>query len=381
MTTGQSDWRTRTAIACFATAAAAVAIGVAPAARPLVAPLQQDSCNLSAPGRLVAVGDVHGAFDHYTAILREAKLLDARLRWIGGNATLVQVGDTLDRGDDSRKVLDLVRRLEAEAPKTGGQVRFVLGNHEIMRMAGDWRYVSQADYASFQTPQADQMRERLYAEALKAADAAARAKGDKLDEKEFRKKFLNEKPLGAAEMVALFSESGEYGQWLRQHDIMARINGIAFVHAGPGRAFADRGCAGLNADARGEIKSLNLADPDLKKKLLWSPEGPLWYRGFVGVEPVATADDVTAVLRALGASHMVIGHTATKPGRIRSLYDGRILAIDSGMLGGDFFPEGVPSALEIDKGTFTAIYVGKREVLIKPDPAATRALSQPAARR
>lgn len=335
---------------------AAAAIGVAVAAHALDAPpIQQDSCNLSAPGRIVAVGDVHGAFDHYTAILRETKLLDARLRWIGGNATLVQVGDTLDRGDDSRKVLDLVRRLETEAPKTGGQVRFVLGNHEIMRMAGDWRYVSKADYESFQTPQAAEMRDRLYAEALKANDAA-RAKD---------------------EMTVLFSESGEYGRWLRQHDIMVRINGIAFVHAGPGRAFADRGCAGLNADARGEIKSLNLADPDLKKKLLWSPEGPLWYRGFVGVEPVASADDVTAVLTALGASHMVIGHTATKPGRIRSLYEGKILAIDSGMLGGDFFPEGVPSALEIDKGTFTAVYVGKREVLIKPGPAARPVASRP----
>lgn len=332
---------------------------------------QADSCNLTAAGRIVAVGDVHGAFDRYTTILREAKLLDARQQWIGGNATLVQVGDTLDRGDDSRKVLDLVRRLETEAPKTGGQVRFVLGNHEVMRMAGDWRYVSKADYESFRSPQADTMRERLYAVAVKAAEAAASAKSEKFDEKEYRKKFLEDTPLGAAEMLVAFSESGEYGLWLRQHDIIARINGIAFAHAGPGRAFAERGCAGLNADARAEIKSLDLQAPDRKTKLVWSAEGPLWYRGFVGVEPVASDDDVTAILKALDASRMVIGHTATRPGRIRSYYDGRILAIDSGMLGGDFFPEGVASALEIDNGTFTAIYEGKREVLIKqPGPVA-----------
>ena len=330
----------------------------------------------------MAVGDVHGAFDKYTTILREAKLLDTRLRWIGGNATLVQLGDTLDRGDDSRKVLDLIRRLETEAPKTGGAVRFVLGNHEVMRMGGFWSYVSKADFDSFRTPQADSMRERLYAEAVKAGEAAAKAKGEKFDEKEFRKKFLNDMPLGSAEMMAIFSESGDYGQWLRQHDIIARINGIAFVHAGPGRAFAERGCEGLNTDARAEIKALNQQDPDLKKKLLFSPEGPLWYRGFVGVEPVASDNDVTAILKALGASRMVIGHTATKPGRIRSYYDGRILAIDSGMLGGEFFPEGVPSALEIDKGSFTAIYEGRREVLVKPSsPAATRPARLPVAQR
>lgn len=354
-----------------AAAAAIVGIGGASSARSFEPAVpQQDSCNLTAPGRIVAVGDVHGAFDKYTAILREARLLDARARWIGGNATLVQVGDAIDRGDDSRKVLDLIRRLETEAPKTGGAVRFVLGNHEVMRMAGDWRYVSKADYESFRSPQADSMRERLYAEAAKAGEAAAKAKGEKFDDKDFRKKWFDKMPLGSGEMVATFSESGDYGQWLRQHDIMVRINGIAFVHAGPGRTFADRGCAGLNADARTELKALNLQAPDLKKQLLWSPEGPLWYRGFVGVEPVASDDDVTAILKALGVSRMVIGHTATKPGKIRSYYDGRILAIDSGMLGGEFFAEGVPSALEIDKGTITAIYEGKREVLIKPDPAA-----------
>ena len=356
-------WKITVALAGVAAAAASLAAAPRGVGMP---PIEENSCNLSAPGRIVAVGDAHGAFDRYTAILREAKLLDTRLRWVGGNATLVQVGDALDRGDDSRKVLDLIRRLEAEAPKAGGQVRFVLGNHEVMRMAGDWRYVSKADYASFETPQANDMRERLYAEALKVAETDARTKGDKFDEKEFRQTFLEKTPLGSAEMIAMFSESGEYGRWLRQHDIMARINGIVFVHAGPGRAFADRGCDGLNADARNEIKSLNLRDPDLKKKLLWSPEGPLWYRGFVGVEPVASDNDVTAILKALDASRMVIGHTATKPGRIRSYYDGRILAIDSGMLGGEFFSEGVPSALEIDKGTFTAIYQGKRDVLIKP---------------
>jgi hypothetical protein len=324
-----------------------------------------DACDLKAPGRIVAVGDVHGAFDRFTAILREAGLIDGQRRWAGGNATLVQVGDILDRGGDSRQVLDLLRQLEREAPRAGGQVRLILGNHEVMRMAGDWRYVSPGEYQAFQSASADDLRERLYRQALKDAEAKAKAQGERLDAAEFRKAFLEKTPLGAVEMQLAFGESGEYGRWLRQHDIMLRINGTIFVHAGPGRAFAGRGCTGLNADARADMKTLNLADPDLKTKLLWSPEGPLWYRGFVGVEPVATGDDVTAVLAALGGSRMVIGHTTTASGRIRSLYDGRILQIDTGILGGQTYPNGRASALEIQNGTFTAIYEGARDVLIR----------------
>jgi len=328
---------------------------------------QTNSCDLTAPGRIVAIGDVHGAFDRYTTILREAKLVDARNRWIGGNATLVHTGDAIDRGDESRKVLDLIRQLEGEARKAGGRLVFVLGNHEVMRMAGDWRYVTKADVESYRTAQSDAVRERFYAEVLKASQAEARAKGQKFDEKAFRKEFLEKASPDAIEMEVAYSPAGQYGAWLREHDIMARINGIIFVHAGPARAFADRGCAAMNAEAREELKApVNLSDPKLTDRMLWNADGPLWYRGLVGVEPAASPDDVTAILKALGATRMVVGHTASTPGRIRALQEGRVIAIDSGMLGGEMFKNGVPSALEILDGKFTAIYEGKRDVLITP---------------
>jgi hypothetical protein len=40
-----------------------------------------------------------------------------------------------------------------------------------------------------------------------------------------------------------------------------------------------------------------------------------------------------------------------------------MFAIDTGMIGGSFFTNGVPSALEISGDTWTAIYVGHRDVL------------------
>lgn len=69
--------------------------------------------------RVVAVGDVHGDFGQFTAVLRDAGLIDQRDRWSGGKAHLVQVGDVPDRGPDTRKIMDFLMRLEGQARKAG----------------------------------------------------------------------------------------------------------------------------------------------------------------------------------------------------------------------------------------------------------------------
>ena len=85
-------------------------------ARPVPAAQQPNAwpaCDLRTTERIVAVGDVHGAYDGLVGILRTAGIIDGRARWSGGRAILVQTGDVVDRGPDSRKALDLLRRLEA----------------------------------------------------------------------------------------------------------------------------------------------------------------------------------------------------------------------------------------------------------------------------
>lgn len=68
--------------------------------------------------RVVAIGDVHGAYDAFTGILRAAGVVDGQLSWSGGTTHLVNLGDLIDRGPGSRKVLDLLMRLEGEAAST-----------------------------------------------------------------------------------------------------------------------------------------------------------------------------------------------------------------------------------------------------------------------
>lgn len=84
--------------------------------------------------RRVAVSDPHGHPDELAAALRTAGLVDDEGTWSGGNARLFVLGDFLDRGPDGIAVIELVMRLEEQAPDDGGEVRALLGNHEALAL-------------------------------------------------------------------------------------------------------------------------------------------------------------------------------------------------------------------------------------------------------
>lgn len=99
--------------------------------------------------RVVAIGDLHGDMASTRAALRLAGAIDEKEHWSGGPLVVVQVGDELDRGDDERAIVDLFDRLIEEATRAGGSVHALNGNHEIMNVAGDFRYVTQGGYKDF----------------------------------------------------------------------------------------------------------------------------------------------------------------------------------------------------------------------------------------
>src|SRR5687767_12990457 len=96
--------------------------------------------------RIVAVGDLHGDYDAFLTVLRDTGLIDQKTKWAGSKTHLVVTGDVLDRGPDSRKILDLVIQLEKKARSDGGYVHSLIGNHEAMNVYGDLRYTSEAEY-------------------------------------------------------------------------------------------------------------------------------------------------------------------------------------------------------------------------------------------
>ena len=335
-------------------------VGVAKQSRP-----GATVCGLETTERIVAVGDVHGAYDRFVAILQEAGLIDQKERWVGGRTVFVQTGDVLDRGADSRKALDLLRRLEKDAPRAGGRVIPLLGNHEVMRILGDMRYVSDGEYVAFRAPDAPDMRERYYQAVLASETTRARAANQKIDEPAFRKNFLEKTPLGFVEMHLAFAADGDYGKWLRSHDTIAVVNHVAFMHGGLTPAVAERGCGSIDTTVRKELQTRQPGDAALEQSLMAGAKGPLWYRGLVDDPPEVNAESLDAILKSVGATTIVVGHTVAPGGRIRATFGGRVIQIDTGMLGPPFFTDGAPSALEIKNGTFTAISIGKREAIAR----------------
>jgi len=101
----------------------------------------EDPCDVRDAPRVVAVGDVHGAYDNLVKVLQMSDLVDENVSWAGGKAHLVQTGNLLDHGKDTLQVLDLLMRLEKEAAAAGGRLHALLGNHEVMNLLGDLRFV------------------------------------------------------------------------------------------------------------------------------------------------------------------------------------------------------------------------------------------------
>jgi hypothetical protein len=323
-----------------------------------------DPCNIETTERIVAVGDVHGGYEPFVAILQEAKIINAEHHWIGEKAILVQNGDMMDRGPDSRKAIDLLRQLEGEAAQAGGQVHALVGNHEAMRVQEVLRDASPEEAGAFRTAESEKSLSRYYFTAVEEARTAAQRANKPFDEKAFKQQFTQQTPLGYVELMKAFNPDGEYGKWIKNNDAMIRINGIIFMHGGPSSAIASLGCTNVNAQVRRELQRVQ--PPWNDKMMIWRADGPLWYRGLVDpTNNSRDAGDFDGILAKLSAKAIVVGHTPFGSGAIKPKFDNRLFPIDTGMLGGVNYPDGRASALEIVGDTFTAIYEGKREVLKK----------------
>ncbi len=336
-----------------------------PSAQRPAAQRTADPCAIEGVERIVAVGDVHGAYDALVRILRVARVIDGRDRWIGGRTLLIQTGDVLDRGADSRKAVDLLRRLERDAGRSGGRVLALIGNHETMRLGGAasghpvgegfLRDMNPAEVDAFGTARSAQVRDAVRARWLAPQLEQARANGTTIDEAALAAKFNVLAPLGYIEMVQAFGPNGDYGRWIVGHVAAARVNGILFLHGGVSPRVAPLGCAGINAGVRADLTTG--FDQFLKtplQTLAGADDGPLWYRGLARDDEAAIEPELKATLEAVEAHAIVIGHTVTETGRITPRFRGRVVQIDTGMLT-QVYKNGRPSALEIVGEKWTAV--------------------------
>lgn len=368
--------------------------------------------SLGPPDRVIALGDVHGDFVNVCAILRWIHLIDEQNHWTGGNTTLVQTGDLIDRGAKGLEVMDLFMTLQTEATKAGGNVVLLLGNHEVMNIVGDVRYVAPATYASFADHESESRRKAAY-QAYAAWVAAHEKVLAAITEPTLptsEQDWMAQHPAGFVEYREAFSSEGKYGKWIRQHPAVARIGADIFSHGGISPALVSMSLEQINSQVREEIETFDKTMQELVSRKVVLPfftirevilavqlellqqqssntppdaeyhkrleqmrnfknwlstrdDGPLWFRGYDGWNDQEGDQQVRKILASYGANHFVVAHTVQKTHHIRSRFGGSVFLIDTGMLS-SYWPGGRASALQIQKdGKFIAQYLDGQEVL------------------
>jgi predicted MPP superfamily phosphohydrolase len=184
------------------------------------------------PRCVVAIGDLHGDVRAFGAIARTCGLVDERGNWSGGDTHLVLMGDLVG-GPRSRLLLNAVMRLEREALRDGGRVHALLGNHDLLPVAGRFGRMSAGERRTYQ-------------------------RGD-------------------------FQGDGPYAEWMRSRPAFLKIGDTAFVHAGLEDWALETDPAELNAHVLAWIAHRQGKGPRPPKDTRWAIDdegGPMWTRSF-----------------------------------------------------------------------------------------------------
>jgi len=274
--------------------------------------LRQDLANEPSqyrrPKKILAVSDIEGNFHSFVRLLIKAKVVNKYLQWTFEDNHLVVAGDCFDRGEQVTECLWLIYSLEEKARKEGGYVHFILGNHEIMNMNGDWRYVHPK-----------------YAERKKGST------------------------------TALYDGNNELWKWLCTKNIIEKIDDILFVHAGIANELVQLrlSVSEINKLARPYYTRSGETFADPVVSLLYGGDtSPFWYRGYyLGT---ASEEQVDATLKHFGVKTIITGHTLI--GQVDSFFNGKVININTDHASGN------SEALLIRKDEFYRVTTeGKRE--------------------
>lgn len=249
---------------------------------------------------LFVIGDIHGEFDTLTAVLRNAGIIDEDLHWAAGRSHLAVAGDMTDRGDYVTRVLWFLYGLEREADAAGGRVHVVLGNHEIMVMTGDLRYVSPHELAIASLHGVDYAR--LYHP---------------------RESLL--------------------GRWLTSKPGLIRVDDVLIAHGGAApewtstslETFDDTLEAYTHDDAFALWADTTVALPldsvafERRNAFFWEPTSVFWYRGYARSDTLGAA--LKSVLDHFDARLHVVGHTPDD--HVRSRYAGDLILTNTSPFG------------------------------------------------
>lgn len=258
------------------------------------------------PEKMLIVSDIEGNFRGLTMILKGAGIVNEKFEWIFGNGHLIFAGDLFDRGVNVTECLWFIYKLESEAELQGGKVHLILGNHEMMNLRKDFRYV--------------------------------------------RNKYSVNADSLNLEYDSWYSADSELGRWLRSKNSIEKIGDFLIMHAGISRDFPSDSLTitDINNNIRSSIdKHFNKGEAS--KDIFIGSSGPLWYRGIVNESE--TQNDIENTLSAYTSSRMILGHTIVDS--MKYLYDRKVIAID--LEHQENSDKGIMYALWFENGNFFMI--------------------------
>ena len=255
---------------------------------------------------ILAIGDLHADLDAAKTTFKSAGLINAEGHWIAQDVRVVQTGDITDRGPDGLQMLEWFKQLEKES---NGQLTLLLGNHEVMNVMGDWRYVSVPDLESFG---------------------------------------------GKDKRIEAFQPGGEWREWLLQHQAVTKVGDTIFAHGGIHPDYASLGVEKINTEIKTALKS------GTSNAAILGSNGPLWYRDYIQAPEASACPLLQKALKALDAKRMVVGHTTQRNGQIRSRCNNQIIVIDTGI---SAHYGGHMSFLKIEEKTVTAFYSDSSHII------------------
>lgn len=234
---------------------------------------------------IVVISDVHGQYELFIELLKQHNVINSNLEWCFNDGHLVVLGDIFDRGSKVTELLWLVYQLEQQAEIAGGKVHYILGNHEMMVLNNDLRYINE--------------------------------------------KYIHTSQKMNMVYTQLFAENTFFGKWLRSKPVMVTINDLLFVHAGISPELVSKGITIEKANHIFHDKiigrSWDMILNDSISTFLLSEEGPLWHRGYFKKE--ISDNEINNILNYFNSQYIIVGHTSMP--NILSLRNGRVIAVDS----------------------------------------------------
>jgi hypothetical protein len=276
--------------------------------------------------RIVAIGDLHGDYEQYQKVMRDAGLINPRGKWTGGKTHLVQTGDVVDRGPDSMKIIEHLQDLRKQAQRKGGRVHTLIGNHEAMISYGDLRYVHAGEYQYFTNRKSAALRERQWEYTLQQMQQSRPDEFAQLDLDSYRQEWEQQYPLGWVEHRTAWMPGGPFGDWMLQNPVAVMIDGNIFLHGGLSAKYCHMSLGEITERVHRELREFDPQEPGM----IEDPEGPLWYRGLAQDNEQVLRPVVEAILERYGARRIVVGHTPTG-GVVWPRFDGRVVANDTGI--------------------------------------------------